>query len=318
MKVRKWDGKPVSEPGWVSGIPIERYHSANMCAGPAVSSSDLRTMWGKSPKHMQARWAENPKREERKPTDAMLLGGCAHYLLLGEDNFKLKYVAEPETYRDTTTAEIKKWNNNALVCRDWHKKQKDAGRSVVKVDVLNRIVEMSKSLQAEALVQHGMLGGIIELSGFHRDQETGLWIKIRPDAVPTSSADFVDLKTSADVSDVALMSSIRSYGYHQQGALVWEVCEALGTPFGSFTLLFVETAIPYCARTIPLTDEDLARGRRQNRAMLRRTWECIQLDLWPGPGDGEVRALPLSTDERTRIDERLRRDEEARAKPVAW
>jgi hypothetical protein len=306
MKVTKWDGKPITKSGWYSGIPIERYHSPNMCDAPAVSSSDLRTCWSKSPAHMFAKWAENPEREVKVPTNAMKLGGCAHYLLLGEDNFRTKYVAEPETYRDVKTAEVKKWNNNAHVCQAWHEKQRLTGKMVMKVDALEEIVAMSRSLALEPLVKDGLLRGHIETSGFFKDKETGLWIKVRPDVVPTSGPDYVDLKTASEVTTIALMYTIREYGYHQQGGLVWEFCEAMNIPFETFVLLFVETSNPNCARTVPLTDDDLARGRLQNRAMMRKIRQCIDLKHFPGPGEGDLRPLPLSNDERDRIDARLK------------
>ena len=70
--------------------------------------------------------------------------------------------------------------------------------------------------------------------------------------------------------------------------------------------MFVETAPPYCARTVPLDQADLDRGYQQNRAMLRKIADCINTDRWPGPGEDEDKALPLSHDERTRIDARLK------------
>ena len=119
LTVKKWDGKPITKPGWYSGIPIERYHSAGLCDGPAVSSSNLRTCWSKSAKHMYAQWCENPEYEPRESTRAMILGAAAHHLLLGEDNFKLKFIAQPETYRDRKTAEEKKWNMLQVNSAEW-------------------------------------------------------------------------------------------------------------------------------------------------------------------------------------------------------
>jgi hypothetical protein len=305
MQVRKWDGKPISEPGWYSGVPIERYHSAGLCNAPAVSSSDLRTCWRLSPAHAHLYWAENPKREPKPPSRAMLLGAAAHWLLLGEDDFKRRYVAQPETYRDTVTAKEKPWHNGAAICKAWNAAQAKSKRLVITVAELKTIVEMAKSLALEPLVDAGLLRGHIECSGFIKDRETGLWLKIRPDVVPPTGADFVDVKTTSEVTTPALQSTIRSYGYHQQGALIWEVCEQLELPFTMFILMFIETAAPFCARAVPLTEDDLSRGRLMNRAMMRKFASCIINDHWPGPGEGELRALPLGHDERSRIDQRL-------------
>ena len=241
-------------------------------------------------------------------TDAMLVGAVAHHLLLGEDGFKLKYVPFPEKYRDKKTAEEKPWHNGADVCKAWVADQAKKGRAPIKAADLEKIIAMSKSLQLEPLVRDGLLRGHVECSGFVKDRETGLWIKVRPDVVPMSGPDFVDLKTAAEVTTPALMSSIRSYGYHQQGGLIWEACEQLAQPFETFTLMFIESANPFCARTVPLPDDDLARGRLQNRAMIRRIAACIEKGHWPGPGEGDIRPLPLSSDERNRIDERLKHE----------
>jgi hypothetical protein len=309
MKVTKWSGKPISAPGWYSGIPIERYHSPGMCDGPAVSSSNLRTCWSKSEAHMYAEWCEAPDYQPKEATRAMILGAAAHHLFLGEDGFNMKFIAQPENYRDSKTAELKKWNGNANVCKDWIERAEDAGRVIVKPDEFKAIKGMAASVASQPLVQDGLLSGHVECSGFVKDKATGLWIKVRPDVIPISGPDFVDLKTTNDVTSHALQYTIRSFGYHQQGALIWEVCEALGLPFASFNLLFVETSAPHCARHVPLDDKDLEFGRRMNRIAMKRIAASMALKHWPGPGEGEDRALPLAHDERARIEARLKIEE---------
>ena len=308
MQIVKWNGKPISKPGWYSGVSLDTYHSAGICSGPAVSSTDLRTAWSKSPAHMYLHWAENPKREVRSITRAAILGSCAHHLLLGEDNFKTRYVTQPATYRDKTTAVEKNWHNGATYCKKWNEKQLAAGKTPITLTELASVVSMSRSLALEPLVNAGMLRGAIEISGFWKDAETNLWLKIRPDVIPLGSGDYVDLKTAAEVISIALQAAIRVRAYHQQAALCWEVVEAFEQPFETFVLAFIETSPPWCARMVPLTDEDMARGRQQNRAMLRRIASCIAANHWPGPGEGDLRALPLANDERSRIDERLQRE----------
>jgi PDDEXK-like domain of unknown function (DUF3799) len=308
MHITPWNRKPITRAGWYAGISLDQYHAPNICAGPAVSSTDLRTCWAKSPAHMQLQWAENPAREARSVTRPLILGSAAHHLLLGESNFKMRYVQQPATYRDKITAQEKSWHNGALYCKAWNAAQDKAGKTPITIGELASIVAMSRSLALEPLVNAGLLRGQIEVSGFWKDQETGLWIKVRPDVIPTASGDYVDLKTAQDVTTPALQSAIRSRAYHQQGALVWEVVEALEQPFESFVLMFIETSAPWCARTVPLTDEDLARGRQQNRAMLRRIASCIAANHFPGPGEGDLHPLPLANDERSRIDERLKRE----------
>ena len=284
MQVTKWDGKPITKPGWYSNIPIEIYHAAGICDGIAVSSSNLRKCWTHSPAHMNAEWCENPEAEPRVPTRPMILGQAAHHLFLGEDGFSTKFVCQPEFYPDRKTGEKKKWHNGADYCKTWN--EKFADRVIYTLEEGEAIKAMARSLALEPLVQDGLLNGIVECSGFIKDRETELWIKVRPDVIPTDSGDFADLKTANEVITIALMSSIRTYAYHMQGALIWEVCEALGQPFKSFVLMFIETQKPHCARTAPLDDKDLGFGRRQNRLMLRQIRECIEKNRFPRPGRG--------------------------------
>jgi hypothetical protein len=307
MIYTKWTGKPVTKPGWYSGIPLEKYHSAGICDAPAVSSTNLRTCWSKSPAHMFYEWCENPDAQPKKVSREMLLGAVGHFILLGEDNFKTKYVAQPEEYRDKVTAKLKPWHNGADYCKAWHADQLAKGRTVTTISQLNTIVAMARSLALEPLVQQGMLKGDVECSGFFKDTETGLWLKIRPDVIPVVDGYFVDLKLTSEVTTPAIQYSIRTYGYHQQGALIWEVVEHIHkAPFEEFVLMCVETAPPYCSRAFPIDRDDLLRGRKQNRAMLRRIAECQVLGHWPGPGEGDLHAIPIANDERNRIDIRLK------------
>ena len=250
--------------------------------------------------------AENLKAEPRDMTRPMILGAAAHHLMLGEDQFRLRFVEQPTTYRDRVSAVEKQWHGGANYCKAWTEKQRAAGKIPVTAFEFQIISEMTKSLALEPLINDGLLRGYIEISGIWKDDETGLWIKVRPDVIPTGSGEFVDLKTANDVTTVALQSAIRSRAYHQQGALVWEAAEALGHHFDNFMLIFIETSPPHCARIVPLPEDDLARGRSQNRAMLRRIASCMNATHFPGPGEGDLRPLPLSHDERERIDTRLK------------
>ena len=307
MKITRWNRKPITKPGVYSGIPLDVYHSAEICDGPSVSSSHLRRGW-KSMAHFYDGWPGNADHEPWKPTRPMVLGSAAHHLLLGEDDFKTQYIGRPETYRDRKTAEVKPWNNNATACKDWNEAQAKAGKTVVTQAELKSIIAMARSLALEPLVIDGGLRGDVECSMMVKDKETGLWLKARPDVIPTQGGDYVDLKTADEVTTVALQKSIRSYGYHMQGGLLWEVCEQLGLPFETFLLMFVEKDRPHCVYPVPVSDDDLARGRLQCRSVLRKIAGCLVSGIWPGPFDGHLRPLGIALDERERIDNRLKQE----------
>lgn len=300
MKVITKPNLPISKPGIYANIPIEVYHSAQCTDGNSVSSSDLRTAWSKSLRHTHARWAHNPNRPPKNDNDEtmfMRFGRAAHHLILGEDDFSLQYVVHPEKYRDKVTAEEKPWHMAANYCKKWVADMRATGRTVLKPAEIARIAPIVASLRLEPLVQADGLTGLVEHSMVVKDKETGLFLRCRPDVIP-NDGDYVDLKMTGDVTDDGVRKSLRSFLYHMQGGLIWEVCEQLGLPFTSFTLLLVERDEPHCTRAVPLDMEDLALGRLQCRAMIRRVAECIERDYWPGPGEGELRSVSLAMTER--------------------
>ena len=311
MNVIKWDGKPITKNGIYSGIPLRTYHSKAICDGDSVSSSNIRTAWNESLAHMHNSWCCNPQAEPMEPTESMLLGSAAHHLILGEEDFSTHYIGQPLEYRDIKTAELKKWTYGAKPCKDWRDKQHKAGKEIVTQVQLEKIRGIARSLQLDPLVQAGSLNGLIEHSVIVKDPETGLWLRWRPDSIPTDSGNYVDLKVTAEVSDVAVRSMIRNYGYHVQGAFGWEVCDQLSMPFEDFTLLLCESVKPHCIRAVPIHDDDLARGRMQIRHTLRQIRQCIDQGVWPGPGAGDLRPMPLPQAEREAIDKRLGYGEQA-------
>ena len=295
---------PITKPGIYPGINIDVYHSGGICNGPSVSSTGLRRLWNMSPAHFWHEWSCNPKHVPVKPTKPMILGRAAHHIFLGEDDFATLFIMQPDALPDED-GDLLPWQGNRKVCRQWLKDQAKAGRTVLTAEQLETIRGMGQSLAKDPLVQAGALNGTIECSMFTRDKETGLWLKARPDAIPTSDGDFSDIKTIDDISDDGIFRALRYNGLHQQGALIWEVCDALNQPFTSFNLVFVESKPPHCVRVVPLTDDDLNRGRRQNRAMLRLIATCINENRWPGPGFADPRPIGMSQGSRDYIDARL-------------
>lgn len=298
---QRWNGAPIAMPGWYDAVPLPVYHSALITTEPSVSSSGTRTLWAKSPKHFFARWPYNPDYDpENDPEEsaAFTLGRAAHHLFLGEDDFSLQFIERPAKIAGLA------WQGNRLECKAFLKQQADAGRTVLKPDDITSIKGMARSLADEPLAID-LLQGEIEQTLIAKDPETGIWLKARPDVIPTSDGMFADLKTTESVLDYDLKTTLRKYRYHMQGALIWEVCELLGLPFDGFALIFIEKKFPFCTRIIELTDDDLGRGRLQNRAMIRRMKKCLDEKVWPGPGKADAESFAMPKAEQEFIDMRL-------------
>jgi hypothetical protein len=300
IDVIRWDGNPIATPGIYSGIPLETYHRADICVGPSISSTMHRDVARLSPAHAFAKSPLNPKRPEPKDSEAMNLGSALHWMVAREPNFGNRFVIKPEKFRG------KAWNSDDG--RDQMKRWKRDGMIVLTEKNVEQLEGMAATLSVHPMFLAGILRGRLEQSGFWIDAETGLWLKIRPDAMPNDSGDFADLKTTQSVMYRELQMSIVEYAYHQQGALILEGARALGLEAHSFTLVWVESALPHAVRVTQLKDEDLSRGHRENVAARRIIADCLASGVWPGPGDGrdDAEYIDLPDWRRKQIDDFLK------------
>lgn len=327
---RKWNGEQITEPGIYSNLPIHLYHSPWICAGdtpipagvnagelrtfgPSISSSGLREIFGeeKSPKHFFSRWSGNPlykvnEADEEKKRH-FVIGRATHMLLLGERNFAKLFIAQPLEWPDEN-GEIKPWHNGRKTCKAWNAARIAEGRSWLTAKEIEAIRQMAISIGNHPLAG-GFLRGHIERSLFWKDAETGIWLKARPDSIPTDSHDVSDLKTCYSTHWNDLQRSMRQLAYYRQAALIREgFRKVLDINISSFTLVFVEKVPPYNTRDVRPDDEDLDRGDRANRAAIRTFARCLKSGEWPGPGHGNEgnERLPLSPQAREAMDTKLR------------
>lgn len=297
----------ITQPGLYSGIPLERYHSADICDGPSISSSGLRKIFREGPAYYWLESPLNPNRVEPGEKKHFVLGRAAHHLLLGEDDFKTNFVLRPDTWDSWRTGDAKKWR----------RLKQGEGYTVLEPGQIEQIRGMAGllpwqrglqdwGLANNEMVREGILDGEIEMSLFWKDKETGIWLKARPDAIPTSSGDHADLKTTQSVQTEAIENAIRDNGYAQQGALIGEgVFQVFGMNDATFSLVWVEVDPPHCVRVEPIRDADLARGELCNRAAIRTFAKCWENGQWPGPSS-EGATIGLPTWEQKKIDDKLK------------
>lgn len=282
-KIIKWDGQKISTPGVYDKIPMDAYHG-DICVGPSVSSSGLRTIFTDSPAHyfvesyLNTEGVEDEDDEKKKEKAHFVLGRAAHHLLLGEDHFSTLFIMRPEKAPDG-----RDWNGNNLTCKDWLKRQAAAGRTVLTPNQIRAIRGMARSLAKHPLIEAGILNGLIEKSLVWKDKETGIWLKARPDAIPNDSGDVADLKTTGKIG-FDFDNDASKYRYDMQAALVkWGLKECMGLTMSSFSLVPVLVKPPHCCDVVTISGEDISEGEKDLRTAIRVFARCIETGEWFGP-----------------------------------
>lgn len=292
----------ISKPG-VYSIPIELYHS-DCCAGPSTSSSELRTLFLKSPKHSFDKSPLNPDRDDETDAEkkSFILGRAAHHLLLGEDNFSTSFIMRPEKLNGTA------WQGNRTECKAWLHAQRQAGRTVLTPDQIEQIRGMARELGKDPLVRAGILNGKIEQSLIWKDKKTGIWLKARPDSIPNDSGDCGDLKgTSAIGFDVD--KSVSKFRYDVQAALTkWAFKEVLVREMTSFSLVFCGFDRPHCVDVLTLSPADIELAERDLRVSIDTFARCLETGDWFGPAGTQSDARWAHISEWAKKEAEFRRD----------
>lgn len=324
MQEIAWDGQQISKPGIYTGVPIEKYHG-NLCVGPSISSGGLRTIRTKSRRHYWKDSYLNPNRnpEADKESDALKFGRAVHHLVAGEDAFRERFCIRPDTYPATDGTD-KKWTRGASYCAKWEARAAADGLSILSAADMDNIRGMAASLAEHPTIQAGILNGLVERTIIWQDAKTGVWLKARPDVVPTDSNMLVDLKTTADAGAVACRRTIGELAYHMQLGLAHDgLLLVAGREMETHVLVFVEKTDPWCLNIKPLNRLDIVKGRQEIRLALNLFSESLEAmedcrregrDLhraWPGYDDDEV---PADLPEWYR--KRLDRDAEAGILPA--
>lgn len=295
MKSIEWTGGPITKPGVYSNMPLDRYHTKSVCDSLSISSSGLRKIFHESPAHYWCTSPHNRLHAPEEPPRHFVIGRAMHHLVMGEPYFaKIFRVAPPEVRRVDNT--LVAWSLRTNEAKAWVDARRREGIITIYPNEVEQIEGMANSLKEHPMVIAGAFDGYVERSIFWKDKETGIWLKVRPDVIPTDSGDCVDLKTTTSVQWNDLQRTIAECGYVQQFALMREGFAALKMPFASATLVFVEKNPPYCTRVVSLRPQELDRGMRENRAALRTFLRCMESGEWPGPGgvrqDAEEIPLP--------------------------
>jgi hypothetical protein len=321
MIVTPYDGNPISAPGIFSGVPSKIYHGPDLCVGPSISSSGLRTIFTDSAMEYWIRSPYNPNRLEQEDSRAFVLGRAAHHLCLGEADFKKFFIVRPAEYPDQKTGELKKWTRAANYCKAREKEWTDASLDILTPEELEAIKGLAgiqpwqkglddSGLMNNAVVRAGALQGLVEHTIIAQDKETGVFLKSRPDVIPTASREATDFKTTQSIAGYKLQQTLDDLRYDMQGELVSRCLEqAADFRLTNFALIFAAKKEPHEVAVRELKPYDLDESAKDNQAAIRTFALCMERGKWPGVGGGEDDARYLERSDRSRERAAARREQ---------
>ena len=278
------DGR-VTEPGFYR-MTAAQYH-ADPCPTPSLSSSTIKTMLERTPRHA---WCDHPRlgnMREQKDNDAFTLGTAAHKLILGAgDEFCV------------------------IEANDWRTKdaqnQRDEARHAGLTPILavqhikaRAIAAWSRGeLNQLPLVEDAFAHGLPELACFW--QESDIWCRSLIDLAPTGEDaqgwwTIYDLKTTSGALDAnTLARNMISYGYDIQAAHYTRGLQALlgNDARVRFRFLFVESDSPYSATVAQASGQMAATGEQKVLAAYSIWSRGLRESEWPGYPRDVMRVEP--------------------------
>lgn len=246
------DFTPNTE-GVFSDLSAEEYRAA-----PGISQSTLKAFAAEpTPKHYQESLTR-PK----KVTEAMEFGTILHTAILTPDLLSKAYHLRPETRPITD----ERWDGRSGWCKDWKKAHSD--RPIIDVATERSIEPIAITVRSLPVAGDIIRTGQTEVSFFKKDEETGLLLKCRVDAIATDTDGYthlVDLKKvrRGYATEERFGVQCVDLGYDVQAASYMYIT-------GAYRFMFVamEEDPPYEAATWVLDQSDIEEGLRKYRTML--------------------------------------------------
>lgn len=251
----------IAAAGVYRNLSITDYHGP-CTVGVSVSKSSLPI----APEPPAKAWARsylNPARVERD-SDAMSFGRAAHALVLGEPEFNAHWIVSP--YDDFRKKEAQAWRDGQT-------------KAVVKAADMDTIADMANALRITPQTANTFIGdGAPEASIIWQCEDTGLWLKARPDWLPDDPQMYFarEYKTCVTIEPRRLSNDVFRYGYDVQAAMIYDGLRAvLGVKPLGIAHIVQEKEPPYLCDLRMFSNEQIEAGRTRYRAGLRLFAKCL-------------------------------------------
>lgn len=130
-------------------------------------------------------------------------------------------------------------------------------------------------------------GAAMETSFYAKDEETGLNVKVRPDAFNIEENlgcnAIISFKTTSADSIEKFQSDAAKYMYHLAEGMYLDVASKVtGRQFTAVICVMLQTVQPYLPAVFIYDADDLANGKYRYRLALRNVRDAMDHNSWPG------------------------------------
>lgn len=250
-------------PGIYDDIPNEDYHNDS-----ALSRSGL-VNFARSPEYYQWR-LRNPI----KSTPAMDFGTHVHARILEPTRHREIYVSAPEGMKKTAK-------------KKWEEFEKDhPGKTVVTFDEMETVNAIAASVGKSETASALLSGGKAEQSVFWENPVHGFMCKCRPDYLNPGSKTVVDLKTTTDISTIALTRAMSNFKYPWQHVYYMSGIEnVMPCEYEQFVFVFIESKPPHTVAVRSISLEWLDYAKSEINSLIESYATCKAFKDWPGLPD---------------------------------
>lgn len=263
-------------PGVHQDVPNEDYHKMDCCSRGMVWDAHCGVPLARIRYDFL-----HPKDQ----THELMIGSAVHAAVLQPQLFEREYVALPDNMPDRRT----KAGKEAWAAME----QQNKGKTLLDPEDMQRVFIMAETVKShpgfKLLMQEQkpMVEGTVIWSDF----STGMMCRARPDVYLPDIQACLDLKTTADASDME--SILLRYGYHFQAAFYQLGLEHCGLACSGFIFVFVEKSPPYCVRVAQIEDVAVTLARTEMVPVMKRLAQAFSSREWPSYSDGvESVSLP--------------------------
>lgn len=300
------DPKDLSVNGTVIQDPMDVYLKTK-----AVSNSALKEAL-KTPLHY---WVYLNDETPKKPKDHFDLGTYVHMAFLEPELFD-RVIVKPDDAPLNELPGCQKmidfWeaHTNIIQRTDARTAVKEAGLDIDKIKGKTRYIKEleARSKYASVSADHNQIiqlikrnyytygGGIIpkllkgalsEVSMYGTDPETGLKVKIRPDALQIEenigANAIISFKTSRSQTKGKFEMDCANYGYHIGEGMYQKVASHVtGRKFNATIMIMIQTEAPFLPAVFWWSPEDLHMGKLKYDQGMQTISEAVERGLFPG------------------------------------